>query len=166
MRQVKEGFLRLETIETWNVWFRGWMGKTKYLRAFEQGMVVGARHTGLCQQLQCFWVFHAQQFPVCIKNGPPHKGTQPIWETCHKSIHEVVHWCWAIRPGSQSAFQWIPKVTDGVEFRGLCRPVKFFHTALDSPVLYGPRFVQMGLVMLQQEMALPKLFPGWKDRII
>ena len=27
--------------------FRGWMGKTKYLSAFERGMVVGARRTGL-----------------------------------------------------------------------------------------------------------------------
>ena len=42
--------------------------------AFEQGMVVGARRTGLCQELQCCWVYHTQQFPVCIKNGPPPKG--------------------------------------------------------------------------------------------
>jgi hypothetical protein len=39
--------------------------------AFERGMVVGARHTCLCQELQRCWVFHAQQFPVYIKNGPP-----------------------------------------------------------------------------------------------
>ena len=50
------------------------MGKTKYLSAFERGLVVGARHTGLCQKLQRCWVFYAQQFPVCIKNGPPPKG--------------------------------------------------------------------------------------------
>ena len=36
------------------------------------------------QELQCCWVFHAQQFPVCIKNCPPLKEhpanlTQP-WE--------------------------------------------------------------------------------------
>jgi hypothetical protein len=37
-------------------------------------MVVGARLTGLCQELQHSWVFHTQQFPVCIKNGPPSKG--------------------------------------------------------------------------------------------
>jgi hypothetical protein len=49
------------------------MGKTKDLSAFEQGMVVGARLTGLSQELQHCWVFHAQQFPVCIKNGPPPK---------------------------------------------------------------------------------------------
>ena len=50
------------------------MGKTNYLSAFARGMVVGARRTGLCQELQCGLVFHAQQFPVCIRNGPPPKG--------------------------------------------------------------------------------------------
>ena len=35
------------------------MGKTKDLSAFERGMVVGARHTGLCQELQRCWVFHS-----------------------------------------------------------------------------------------------------------
>ena len=30
------------------------MGKTKYLSAFEQGTVVGAGHTGLCQELQLY----------------------------------------------------------------------------------------------------------------
>jgi hypothetical protein len=54
--------------------FRG--GKTKDLGAFERGMVVGARCTGLCQELQRYWVFHAQQFPVCIKNGPSPKRHQ------------------------------------------------------------------------------------------
>ena len=38
----------------------------------------------MCQELQRCWVFHAQQFTVCIKNGPPLKGhpanlTQ-LWE--------------------------------------------------------------------------------------
>jgi hypothetical protein len=42
---------------------------------------------------------------------------------------------WTIRPGSQSGFQFIPKVFDGVEVRALCRPVKFFHTDLDKPFL-------------------------------
>jgi hypothetical protein len=59
------------------------MGKTKDC-AFELGIVVGARHTGLSQELQRCWVFHAQQCSVCIKNGPPPKGhpdnlTQ-LWE--------------------------------------------------------------------------------------
>ena len=42
-RQVKEGFL---TLETWIVYvchFRGQMGKTKDLSAFEWGMVVDVR---------------------------------------------------------------------------------------------------------------------------
>ena len=51
------------------------MGKTNDLISdFELSMVVGARGTGLCQELQRCFVFHAQQFPVCIKNGPPAKG--------------------------------------------------------------------------------------------
>ena len=44
------------------------MGKKKYLSAFEQGMVVGARRNGLCQELQRCWVFHAQQFPEKISS--------------------------------------------------------------------------------------------------
>ena len=59
--------------------------------------------------------------------------------------------------GSQSAFQFIPKVFDGVEVRVLCRPVKFFHTDLDKPFLYEPRFMHGGIVMLKQKRAFPKL---------
>ena len=44
-----------------------------------------------------------------------------------------------------SAFKFIPKVFDWVEVRALCRPVKFFHTDLDKPFLYGLRFVHGGL---------------------
>ena len=35
-------------------------------------------------------------------------------------------------------FQFILKVFSGVEVRALCRPVKFFHTDLNKPFLYGP----------------------------
>ena len=56
------------------------------------------------------------------------------------SISEVGYWCWAIRSGSQSTFLFIPKVFNGVDVRALCRPVKFFHTDLDKPFLYGPHF--------------------------
>ena len=73
----------------------------------------------------------------------------------HKSISEVRHWCWTIMPGSQSVFQFIPKVFDGVEVRALCRPVKFFHSDLDKPFLYVPRVVHWGIVMLKQERAFP-----------
>jgi hypothetical protein len=38
------------------------MGKTKDLSAFERGMVVGARRTGLCQELQSWWVFMFNSF--------------------------------------------------------------------------------------------------------
>ena len=60
-------------------------GQWANLSAFELGMVVGARRTGLCQEQQRCWVFHAQQFHLCIKNDPLPKGhpanlTQ-LWET-------------------------------------------------------------------------------------
>jgi hypothetical protein len=60
------------------------MGKTKYLSAFEMGMVVGDRRTGLCEDLSLCWVFHIQPFPMYNKNGPLLKGhpanlTQ-LWE--------------------------------------------------------------------------------------
>jgi hypothetical protein len=60
------------------------MAKTKDLSGFERGMLVGARRTGLCQELQRCCGFHAQQFPSCIKNDPLPKGhpanlTQ-LWE--------------------------------------------------------------------------------------
>lgn len=42
------------------------------------------------------------------------------------------------RPCSYLLFQFIPKVNDGVEFRALYGPVKFFHTKLIHPCLYGP----------------------------
>ena len=72
--------------------------RQKYLSAFEQGMVVGAR--GLCQDLLHCWVFHAQQFTMCIKNGPPPKGhpanmTQ-LWKAlmstwAHTSVERFRH---------------------------------------------------------------------------
>ena len=50
-------------------------------------------------------------------------------------------------------FQLIPKVFDGVEVRALCRSAKFFHTNLDKPFLYGPRFLHRGNVIMKQESA-------------
>ena len=48
-RQVKQGFLSRETTETWIVYVchSEGMGKTIDLCAFEHGMVVGAKRTGL-----------------------------------------------------------------------------------------------------------------------
>ena len=53
--------------------------------------------------------------------------------------------------------QFIPEMFDGFEVRALCRPVKFFHTDLDKPFLYGPHLVYGGIVMLKQEKAFLKL---------
>ena len=56
---------------------------------------------------------------------------------------------------------------DKVEVRALCKPVKFIHTDLGKPFLYGPRFVHRGIVMLEQERTFPKLLPqSWKHRIL
>jgi hypothetical protein len=57
---------------------RGWMGKIKYLSAFEWGMVVGARLVSRTAML-------LQQFPLWIKNGLPLKG-QSTGHNCGK------HW--------------------------------------------------------------------------
>ena len=54
-RQVKEGFLSLETIETWIVYVchsEGEQARQNIYVPLNRGMVVGARHTGLCQELQ------------------------------------------------------------------------------------------------------------------
>jgi hypothetical protein len=48
---------------------------------------------------------------------------------------------------------------DGVEVRALRRPVKFFHTDLNQPFLYGPCFLHRVIVMLKQERAFPKCCP-------
>ncbi len=52
------------------------------------------------------------------------------------SICEVRNWCWMRRPGSQSSFQFIPKVFDGVEVSALSQTVKFFHSKFIQPCLY------------------------------
>ena len=85
----------------------------------------------------------------------------------HKSICEVGHGCWAIKAGSQSTFQFIPKMFDGVEVRAMCRPVKFFHNDLDKSFLIGPHFAHGCIVMLKQERAFPKLLPkSWNHKIV
>ena len=91
--------------------FRGWMGKTKDWSAFEWGMVVGARRTVLCQELQCCWVFHTQQFPVCIINGPPPKGhpanlTQ-LWDALESTWASITVESWRL---VESMTWWIQAV--------------------------------------------------------
>jgi hypothetical protein len=73
--------------------FSGWLGKTKDLSAFERGMVVSARRTSLCRELHCYWVSHAQQFPVCITNGPPPKehpaNLTQLWEALESTWDSI-----------------------------------------------------------------------------
>ena len=64
-------------------------------------MVVGARRTGLSvsRTATLLGVFHAQQFPVCIKNGPPPKGHPPnLTQMCTPQTKMTV----AVANGSKS----------------------------------------------------------------
>jgi hypothetical protein len=68
--------------------FQGVNGKDQRftVSAFERGMVVGARCIGLSVSRTATLpgFFHAQQLPLCIKNGPPPKRHPAIlaqlWE--------------------------------------------------------------------------------------
>jgi hypothetical protein len=50
-----------------------------------------------CQELQRWWVFHAQQFPVCIKNGPPPKeypaNLTQLWEALESTWASITMEC-------------------------------------------------------------------------
>ena len=79
--------------------FRGLMVKTKYLSAFLQGdSSRWQAHQFECRELQGCCVFlHAQQFPVCIKNGTPPKGqaanlTQ-LWEELELTLASITMQC-------------------------------------------------------------------------
>jgi hypothetical protein len=110
----------------------------------------------------CYNSLHSSGFPLVV--GTLLRGPASIQPQAH---YWGRHWCWPIRPGSQSGFQFIPKVFDGFEVRALCMPVKFFHTVLDKPFLYGPCFIHGVIVMLKHESAFPKLLPqSWKHRIV
>jgi uncharacterized protein YneF (UPF0154 family) len=50
------------------------MGKTKYLSAIEQDMVVAVRLPVCVKNGNAVGFFTHKQFPVCIKNGPPLNG--------------------------------------------------------------------------------------------
>ncbi|KAK3537321.1 hypothetical protein QTP70_007710 [Hemibagrus guttatus] len=53
------------------------------------------------------------------------------------------------------------------QVRTLCKPVKFLHTKLIQPCLYGACFVHWCAVMLEQEGVNPKLFPqSWEHEIV
>ena len=66
--------------------FRGGIGKTKDLSAFEQGMVVGTRLTGLCQELQRCWVVHSQQFSRMYQEWSTTQRTSRQLETAMGSL--------------------------------------------------------------------------------
>jgi hypothetical protein len=70
-------------------------------------------------------ILHDQKYvDTCSNNSFQNQSLILSWSPhfccdSHKSISEFGHWCWAIRHGSQSAFQFIPKVFNGVEVRAL-----------------------------------------------
>ena len=72
-RRVKEGFLSLETSETWIVYVGEW-ARQHILKCLWTGNEVPGTPVWVCQELQRCWVYHAQQLLVYIKNGPLHKG--------------------------------------------------------------------------------------------
>lgn len=79
---------------------------------------------------------------------------------CHRGISEVGHWCWAIRSGSQSAFQLIPVVLGGVEVSPRCRPIKFPHTKPGKKAfLYKRGFVHSDVVTVKQRRIFSKQLP-------
>ncbi len=80
-------------------------------------------------------------------------GRRDLLPFSHKSICEVRHWCWAIRPGS---FQFIPKVFDGVEVRALCRPVKFFHNQTGKKISLQTWLCAQGHFCVETEKGLPR----------
>ena len=71
-------------------------GKTNDLSAFEWGMVVSARCTGLFQKLQCWWVFTLKSFLWVSWMVHHPKAFQSIWHNCGK------HWS---QYGPASAFR-------------------------------------------------------------
>lgn len=72
-----------------------------------------------------------------------------------KPISEVGHWCWVIKPGSQSVFQFISKVLDGVAVGDLCRLVKLFQHNLKPISSYAPSSVHGVTGTSKHEEACP-----------
>lgn len=60
---------------------------------------------------------------------------------CSYSDTSVRHWCWAMRSGPQSAFQFIPNVFSGVQVWFLCGSVKFFPNRDNQIFLSRSHFV-------------------------
>ena len=69
-------------------------GARQDLSDFEQGMVVGACAPVCVKNCHGAGFFHAQQFPVCIKNGPTPKG-HPVNLT---QLWEALESTWASIP--------------------------------------------------------------------
>jgi hypothetical protein len=70
--------------------FRGWMGKTKYLSAFERDMVVGDGRTGLCKNCNAAGFFTLNSYP-CASGIVHHlNDIQSTWH--NRGKHWSQHW--------------------------------------------------------------------------
>ena len=72
-----------------------------------------------------------------------------------KSICEVRRWCWLRTPGWQWTFLPCPVVLSRFEVRALCRPIRFLHTMLIKPCLYGPYFARKGTATREEQRSSP-----------
>lgn len=77
------------------------------------------------------------------------------WNLAGGICSQVGDWCWGIRSGSESAFQFILKVFDGVEVSALCRAVNFSTLNWEKHLFMG--YVHGGVVWFKQEKVFHKL---------
>ena len=96
--------------------FRGWMGKTKNVCAFERGMVVGTRRTGLCQELLYFspstvsCVFQAwstsqrtfSQLDTTVGSNGVNMGQHPVKASCRVHAPNDLRLFWGQMRGCNS----------------------------------------------------------------
>lgn len=59
-----------------------------------------------------------------------------VVRSCGLLSQEVTHWCQVRSPGTQSAYQFLPKVFGGVELRALCKPLKFSQANHGKPYFF------------------------------
>lgn len=71
---------------------------------------------------------------------------------------------WIKRPGSQSAFQIMPKVCNRVKVRPLCRPLEFLHTIIVKLFCYA--LCKGAQSCWNRKGPSPNLSQGWKCTIV
>lgn len=93
--------------------------------------------------------------PVGFSQRFLHSGFWDLLWFSYKSISEVLSGCWAIRPGSQWATRFSPKVLDGVEVRALYRPINLLTlTNWEDLYLNGADLVHRGVCVCVGEIMI------------